>query len=38
MDDGETNSSKSSPISDNNDRKKEKVTSGDEKEDYEKEV
>ncbi|XP_037445914.1 zinc finger CCCH domain-containing protein 13-like [Triticum dicoccoides] len=38
MDDGETNSSKSSPISDNNDRKKEKVTSGDEKEDYEKEL
>jgi hypothetical protein len=37
-DGGETNSSKSSPISDTNDRKKEKFSSGDDKEDHENQV
>ena len=38
IDGGETNSSKSSPISDNNDRKKEKFSIGDDKDDHEKKV
>uniref|UniRef100_A0ACD5Z7A3 Uncharacterized protein n=1 Tax=Avena sativa TaxID=4498 RepID=A0ACD5Z7A3_AVESA len=37
-DGGETNSSKSSPISDINDRKKEKISSGDDKDDHEKQL